>query len=72
MCESYEYRDHPLVRTLVERGPLPLFEEAVRHGLAEDKDGYVSKCHLCFVARTFFRERGLYADEVGPDEVYTG
>ena len=72
MCENYEYREHPLVRTLAERGPLPLFEEAVRHGLAEDKDGYVSKCHLCFVARTFFRERGLYADEVGPDEVYTG
>ena len=86
MCESYEYRDHPLVKTLAERGPLPLLEvhirrlkqklplleEAIRHGLAEDKDGYVSKCHLCFVARTFLRERGLYPDEVGPDEVYGG
>ena len=72
MCENYEYRDHPLVKTLAERGPLPLLEEAIRHGLAEDENGYVSKCHLCFVARKFFRERGLYADEVGPDEVYTG
>jgi hypothetical protein len=69
--ESFEYRDHPMLKTLVERGPLPLLDEAVQRGFSEDPEGYASKCHLCYTLRTFFWEQGLYADEVGPGEIYT-
>jgi len=68
--EDFEYRDHPMLATLAERGPLPLLEEAVARGFAERKEGYSSKCHLCYDVRTFFHEQGMYPDEVGPAEVY--
>jgi MoaA/NifB/PqqE/SkfB family radical SAM enzyme len=68
--ETFEYRDHPLLLTLVEKGPLPLLEEAIQHGFSDDPRGYATKCHLCFAARTFFSENGLYPDEVGPAEIY--
>ena len=69
--ETFEYREHPLVKTLVEEGPLPLLEEAIRYGFSDDEEGYATKCHVCFAARTFFWENGLYPDEVGPEEIYT-
>jgi MoaA/NifB/PqqE/SkfB family radical SAM enzyme len=70
ICTTFELDKHPMVKTLAERGPLPLLEEAIASGLAEDKSGYASKCHACYAARAFFSERGMYADEVGPREVY--
>jgi hypothetical protein len=45
--EEFEIRDHPMVQTLVERGPLPLMDEAIQAGFADKKEGYASKCHLC-------------------------
>jgi MoaA/NifB/PqqE/SkfB family radical SAM enzyme len=71
ICETFEYREHPLVKTLVEHGPVPLLEEAVRHGFSDDGGGYSTKCHLCFAARSFFWKKGLHPDEVGPGEIYT-
>jgi MoaA/NifB/PqqE/SkfB family radical SAM enzyme len=71
ICETFEYRERPLVKTLVEHGPVPLLEEAVRHGFSDDGGGYSTKCHLCFAARAFFWEKGLHPDEVGPAEIYT-
>jgi MoaA/NifB/PqqE/SkfB family radical SAM enzyme len=68
--ETFEYREHPLLKTLVEEGPLSLLEEAIQHGFSDDEKGYATKCHLCFAARTFFWEKGLYPDEVGPSEIY--
>lgn len=69
--DTFDYREHPMVKTLVERGPVPLLEEAIRHGFVDDGEGYATKCHLCFAARTFFREKGMHPDEVGPGEIYT-
>ena len=59
-----------MVKTLAKRGPLFLLHEAIQHGFKEPEQGYASKCHICYEARRFFREHGLYRDEVGPDEVY--
>jgi MoaA/NifB/PqqE/SkfB family radical SAM enzyme len=69
--ETFEYRKHPLARTLAEEGPLPLLEEAIRCGFSDDAGGYATKCHLCFAARTFFWEKGLYPDEIGAAEIYS-
>jgi len=69
--ETFEYREHPMLKTLVEHGPVPLLEEAVRNGFSVDGGGYSTKCHLCFALRAFFWEKGLHVDEVGPGEIYT-
>jgi len=68
--EDFEIRDHPMVEMLVDRGPLPLMEEAIRAGFVEDKVGYSSKCNLCYESRTFFWHAGMHRDEVAPEEVY--
>jgi len=68
--DDFEISDHPLVQTLVERGPLPLMKEAIHAGFADKKEGYSSKCHLCHEARAFFWQTGMYRDEVAPEEAY--
>lgn len=68
--DTFEYDSRPVLKTLVERGPVPLLEEAIQCGFEEDGEGYATKCHLCFEARAFFWERGLHQDEIGPGEVY--
>ena len=66
----FEPREHPVVETLVDRGPLPLLEAAIRGGFAGAEQGFATKCHLCFAARGFFWQHGLHADEVGPEDLY--
>jgi MoaA/NifB/PqqE/SkfB family radical SAM enzyme len=69
--QTFDHREHPLLKTLIEEGPLPLLEEAIQYGFSDAEEGYATKCHLCFAVRTFFREEGLYPDEVGPEEIYS-
>ena len=68
--DSFDLREHPVVETLVERGPVPLLEEAMENGFSPDEKGYATKCHLCFEARRFFWAQGLHSDEVAPAELY--
>jgi MoaA/NifB/PqqE/SkfB family radical SAM enzyme len=70
ILEDFDIRNHPMVQTLVERGPLPLMEEAIQAGFADKKEGYSSKCHLCHEARAYFWQTGRYCDEVAPEEAY--
>ncbi len=67
---NFDIDDHPMVRTLVEKGPLPLMEEAIQAGFADKKGGYSSKCNLCHEARAFFWTAGMYREEVAPEEAY--
>ncbi len=69
--ETLDYNDRPVMKLLVENGPVPLLEEAIEHGFEDSNEGYASECHLCFVARMFLWEQGLYPDEIGPEEIYT-
>ena len=69
--ETFEYHRRPVTKMLVEHGVVPLLEEAIQHGFQNDREGYATKCHLCFNIRAFFWEQGLYPDEVGPGEIYT-
>lgn len=68
---DFDLSEHPLLRTLVETGPVALMQEAIARGCEPAAGGYASKCHVCFEARRFFHERGLYPAEVGPEEIYT-
>ena len=67
----FDLREHPLLKTLVESGPVALMQEAIVRGCEPVASGYASKCQVCFEARRFFYQHGLYPDEVGPEEIYT-
>jgi len=69
--ETLDYNDRPVLKMLVEDGPVPLLEMAIQHGFEDSSEEYASKCHLCFNARVFLWEQGLYPDEIGPEEIYT-
>ena len=68
---AFDLREHPLLKTLVETGPVALMQEAIALGCEPPAGGYASKCHVCFEARRFFYEHALYPAEVGPAEIYT-
>ena len=39
ICEDFDCDAHPLIRTLIEKGPLALMEEAIERGFADKKEG---------------------------------
>jgi hypothetical protein len=55
----YDYTQHPIIQTLVTRGPVGLLEMAETLGY-ERLPGYVNACHLCYEVRAF-----LQAHEAG-------
>jgi hypothetical protein len=65
---GYDAIAHPLIGRLIERGPLALAEEAMRHGLYALKADYADRCHLCQEARAALRP--LYSDWLTPDQHY--
>ena len=69
--KDFDCSDRPVLKMLMEHGPVPLLEEANKYGFKNDSEGYASKCHLCFQVRTYLWEQGLYPDEIGPGEIYT-
>ena len=57
------------IRTLCEKGPYGLLEEAKSLGYRE-LPAYAGKCHLCTNVRQFLFDRGLMQPTVGPAEYY--
>jgi hypothetical protein len=54
---------------LASGGPASLLPLARERGFSP-KDGYASKCHLCWSMRRFFAARGEFSDELGPLRMY--
>jgi MoaA/NifB/PqqE/SkfB family radical SAM enzyme len=54
ILENYDYRNHPIMRTVVEDGPIGLFKLAEAKGYKGDGN-FVSECHLCYAMRRFLR-----------------
>jgi MoaA/NifB/PqqE/SkfB family radical SAM enzyme len=50
ICD-YEWKRNPVIRTLVEEGPIGLVEDARRKGFRFRSAQYVNKCHLCIEVR---------------------
>jgi len=44
---EYDWRKYPLIKTLVERGPLGLLKFNEKLSQQFETDQYISKCHLC-------------------------
>ena len=58
-----------ILTLLCERGPIGLLPEAMESGYAP-KDGYASRCHLCWELRRHFVLKGLHTDELWPLRLY--
>jgi hypothetical protein len=66
LLAGVESSSYPVFEALYIGGIAALFELAGQHGFLPDKDGYVSKCNLCFHIRKYLASRGF--SEL--DEVY--
>ena len=59
ICEGYDPHRSPLIRTILERGPVGLVEEARRRGVQPDPLGYASACSMCLDLRRAIEEKGV-------------
>jgi len=64
---TYDAHGHPIIGTLLERGPLGLALEAQQLGFTLAAD-YADRCHLCQEARNFLRTR--YPEYLVPPQHY--
>ncbi len=62
-------RARPVLATLADGGPVALAARAVRSGFAP-REGYASKCHLCWHVRSWLAERGMHRKELQPARMY--
>ena len=51
IVREYNWQDSPIIRTLVDEGPIGLTDLAKRNGFRREKARYVNKCHLCIEVR---------------------
>jgi hypothetical protein len=63
------FRENPIVKVLVDEGPLGLLRLAERLGYKREK-GYASPCHMCHLVRSHLVSKGYFGDFLGPEEVY--
>lgn len=55
MLMSYHWKNHPIIKTLVENGPKGLVELPESSGFQFQEKKYIDKCHLCMEARNFLK-----------------
>jgi len=67
ILQSYEAHRHPILSTLLHRGPLGLAQEALELGYELKRD-YADRCHLCQEARQVLRVK--YPEYLQPDQHY--
>jgi MoaA/NifB/PqqE/SkfB family radical SAM enzyme len=61
------YAHNPIMDILINKGPVGLLALAEKEGYVT-KEGYVSKCHLCYETRKFLQP--YYTEFLGPKSVY--
>lgn len=67
VLKSYDYRYHPIIRIIVEEGPIGLLRLATAKGYKEDRK-FVDECHLCYEMRKFLRR--YYTRYLSPENCY--
>jgi GNAT superfamily N-acetyltransferase len=76
MIRHYDYRKHPIISIIADKGPIGLHELAVSCGYRE-QGGVVDECHLCYAMRKYLHKwfpqhlspAGGYEDDGGPGAV---
>jgi len=51
IIREYQWRESPIIRTLVEEGPTGLVKDARKRGFRFQETRYINKCHLCVELR---------------------
>jgi organic radical activating enzyme len=69
LWRRFDYRQHPIISILVEKGPVGLLEIARELGYLP-RVGYASKCHLCYDIRRYLHKKGKYSAYLGPAVCY--
>jgi hypothetical protein len=64
---EYDYKEHPIIRTIVEMGPTGLFELARSKGYNGARR-FVNECHLCYEMRRYLRN--YFGDYLAPQGCY--
>jgi hypothetical protein len=59
LLTGIESSSYPVFDALYSGGIAALFELAGQHGFLPDKDGYISKCNLCFHIRNYLAPLGF-------------
>jgi len=53
IISEYDWQKNPLIRILVEEGPLGLLKLSETHEFSFQEDHYINRCHLCMEIRRF-------------------
>jgi organic radical activating enzyme len=69
LWRQLDYRLHPIMSVLAEKGPCGLLPLAAKKGY-QPLDGYADKCHLCYHLRRFLYETNAYPCQLGPGICY--
>lgn len=64
ICEHYDPLSHPIIRALIENGPVGL----IKSFYLPHEDSYADACHLCYTARLNLRDR--FPDLLLPHQMY--
>lgn len=52
ILRKYDYREHPIIKIIIEKGPIGLFELAKLYGY-DGNGGFIDECHLCYKMRKY-------------------
>ncbi len=64
---DYDYRDHPILKVIVEDGPIGLVDLAENLSIKYPEQ-YVDECHMCYELRRLLRPH--YKEGLGPSRCY--
>ena len=65
---SYDPEAHPIIRVLINDGPIGLTRIPEAQGFKLREEGYINKCHLCHEGRAYLRPK--FADVLAPGNCY--
>jgi len=69
--DGIDLEDYPILKSLILGNINDLYELAIeKFGYEEKKDGYISKCHICFDIRRFLKNKTNEFKELNPIEFY--
>jgi hypothetical protein len=69
LWRRFDYRQHPILSILAEKGPTGLIPLAGPLGY-KCRAGYADKCHLCYDIRRYLYNNGQYHQYLGPAVCY--
>ena len=69
LWQQFDYRQHPIMSVLIEKGPTGLINLAQQKSY-QPKPGYAHKCHLCYDIRRFLYQKNAYSGYLGPAVCY--